>query len=140
MSTVTSVPSFLRKVLLVDAASAAALGVLLIPAAAALAPWLGLPPGLLRGAGAMLLPFAAYVALVATRLGPWRRGTWIVVACNAIWCVDSVLLVASGRVQPTVLGTAFVLVQAAFGAVMAALEVEGLRRARRPALPARAVA
>jgi len=51
-----------------------------------------------------------------------------VVACNAVWALDSVILLLTGWVQPTVLGEVIVLAQAVIVATLAELEFVGLRR------------
>ena len=124
-----SASPFLRSVLLMDAATSAAMGVALLLGAGMLAGLLGLPEVLLRGAGLSLLPFAAFVAWVATRPALWRAGVWAVIALNVLWAVDSVVLLVPGWVAPAAQGYAFVLAQAAFVAVLAELEYVGLRRA-----------
>jgi hypothetical protein len=45
-----------------------------------------------------------------------------------LWALDSVLLLVSGWIEPTVLGEMFVLGQALIVAVLAELEFLGLRR------------
>lgn len=121
--------TFLRRVLLADAAASAATGLLMLMAANPLEQWLALPAGLLRIAGASLLPFAAVVAWLGLRATISRAGVWAVIALNAIWVVDSVALLFTSWVQPALLGYVFVLAQAAAVAVLADLEYIGLRRA-----------
>jgi hypothetical protein len=132
-------PMFLRRVLLADAVASGATGALTLLAAAPLSGLLGLPAGLLRAAGLALLPYAAAVAWLALRRAePARAVVWAVVAINAVWAVDSVLLLlVPGWVAPTALGVAFVLAQAAVVAGFAALQGLGLRTAP-PALRAAA--
>ncbi len=121
--------TFLRRVLIADAAASAATGLLMLVGAVPLEQWLALPAGLLRAAGASLLPFAAIVAWLALRDTISRAGVWAVIALNAIWVVDSVALLFTDWVQPAMLGYAFVLAQAGAVAVLAELEYLGLRRA-----------
>ena len=121
-------PSFLRNVLLVDAAGAAAMGLLLLAAANALDSLLGLPAPLLRAAGTVLLPFALFVGVLARQSSPWRNGVWTVVSVNAIWVVESVWLLFTHRVELTGSGVAFVIAQATFVALMAQLEFLAVRR------------
>jgi hypothetical protein len=109
---------FLRRILYFDAATCVAMGLFLVLLAQPLAPLLGLPAVLLEIAGAALLPIAAFIAWAAF----YRRGVGIVIAGNVAWVAASVLLVSAGWVSPTPLGYAFVLVQAAAVAVIAALE------------------
>ena len=52
-------PIFLRRVLLLDAVATGATALLAVALAGPLAGWLGLPVGLLRGAGLILIPFEA---------------------------------------------------------------------------------
>ncbi|HEX6039746.1 hypothetical protein [Longimicrobium sp.] len=116
--------------LLLDAAASGGMGLLLAGFAGPLAGVLGLPEVLLRYAGAGLLPFAAVLAYLATRREVGRGALWAVIAVNAAWVSESVLLVASGWVSPTSLGTAFVLAQAAAVAVFTWLQFRALPRAR----------
>jgi hypothetical protein len=120
-------------VLLLDAAASGGMGLLLAAFAGPLAGVLGLPEALLRYAGAGLLPFAAVLAYLATRPRVGRGALWAVIAVNAAWVSESVLLVASGWVSPTALGTAFVLAQAAAVAVLTWLEFRALPPAPRVA-------
>jgi hypothetical protein len=124
-------PMALRRLLLADAVASGATGLLV--AAAPLSGLLGLPSGLLRGAGLILLPYAALVAWLALRRAePLRWAVWSVVGVNAVWAADSVLLLLSGWVAPTALGLAFVLAQALVVAGFAVLQAMALQA--RPAL------
>jgi hypothetical protein len=120
--------TFLRRVLLADAAVSAATGLLITSGAGMLAQVLGLPPALLRYAGLLLLPFAAMVTWFATRGTIPRAGVWMIILSNAIWVADSILLLFSGWVEPTRLGQAFIIAQALAMAVFAELEYSGLRK------------
>jgi hypothetical protein len=121
--------SWLRRVLAIDAVSSAAMGLGLLVLAPTLAPLLNLPLDLLREAGVILLPFAALVGYLASREQPARAGVWTVIALNAVWTVDSIVLLLSGWVEPNGLGYAFVIGQAVVVGVFAELEYVGLRRA-----------
>lgn len=121
-------PSFLRRVLLADAAASGATGLLMAFGASFLEPLLGLPVALLREAGIILLPFAALLTYIATREHLSRRWVWAVVVMNVIWVIDSILLLLSGWVSPTLLGQAFVIGQALVVAVFAELEYFGVRK------------
>lgn len=120
--------AFLRRVLLLDAATSGLMAVGLLAGAGTLAPILGLPKSLLVGTAAVLVPFAALVLWIGTREALPRAGAWIVIGLNALWVVDSVLLLFTDWVTPAALGTAFVLAQATAVAVLAELEFMGLRR------------
>lgn len=123
-------PAFLRRVLLADAVSALAMGLMLIAAAGMLEPLLGLSAVLLREAGFVLIPIAAFVAYAGLRRELSRRLVWTVIVLNALWVVDSFVLLFSGWVSPTVLGQVFIAGQAVVVAVFAELEFFGVRRAR----------
>ena len=132
MSNLTNTPSrtspFLRRVVLADAATSGVTGLLMMLGAGFLAELLGMPAALLDYAGLVLLPFAALVAYLATRESLWRSAVWAVIACNALWAADSVLLLLTGWIEANKLGVAFVIAQALVVAVLAELEYVGLRR------------
>lgn len=126
-------PMFLRRVLLADAVASGATGLLAVTVP--LSGLLGLPAGLLRGAGLILLPYAALVAWLALRAAPPPRwAVWAVVGINACWAADSLLLLLSGWVAPTGLGIAVVVMQALAVAGFAVLQALALRAAPRQGL------
>jgi len=124
--------SFLRRVLALDAVSSGGMGLALITFAPLLGSWLNLPTELLRQSGIVLLPFAAFVGYLASREQPSRVATWVVVALNAVWTIDSVLLLMSDWIAPNALGYAFVIGQAVIVGIFAELQFIGLRRANKP--------
>jgi hypothetical protein len=128
MSTKTSLPA-LRSLLLLDAATCAAMGLALDFGARPLAALTDLPEPLLLYAGLSLLPIAGFMALVALRPALQPAGGWLVVAGNAAWVLASLLLLLAGWVSPNGLGIAFVLVQALAVALLALLELAALRHA-----------
>ncbi len=119
---------FLRRVLALDSLSCLSIGLLMALAAASLAPLFGLPEPLVRIAGLLLLPLAAFILWLASRPAPPRLLVWAVIAGNIGWTAESFAVIAQH--QPTPLGTAFVSVQALAVLGLAALEYAGLRRAR----------
>ena len=120
--------SFLRNVLALDAAACAATGLLLSFGAGALAGLLGFPAEFLRGAGLVLLPCAAALAFLASRVRLPRLAVYAVIGINILWVADSILILVAGWFQPAALGIAFVLAQAAVVAVVTELEVIGLKK------------
>ena len=126
--------TFLRRALLLDAASCAALGLLLAVCAAPLGWWFHLPLPLLREAGLVLLAFAAFLAWACTRPLLPRLLVLAIVAGNALWALDSVLLLLPGWIAPNGLGASFILVQAIATALIAELEYVGLRRSATAAM------
>jgi len=119
--------TFLRWVLFVDAATCAATGLLMMIGSGALERFLGLPTDLLRYTGFSLLPFAAFLVYLATRETFSQSMVWAVIVLNALWTVDSFLLLLTGWVDPTEFGYLFVVTQALGVAMLAALEFVGLR-------------
>ena len=129
MNAGTSSQTALRRALLADAAATAAMGVLLIAAAGVLEGMLGLPAGLLRWAGMVLVPFAGVLAFLALRPRVSTRAAYALIGCNVLWAADSFILLVTGWVEPTGLGVAFIVAQAAAVGAFAWLEYVGVRRA-----------
>lgn len=120
--------NFLRYALLADAIASGATGLLLIAGAGLLDGLLGLPVALMREAGLLLVPYVAFVGFVGTRETISRPAVQVIIALNAVWAVASVLLLLTDFVAPTMLGYAFVIVQAAAVAVFGELQFIGLRK------------
>ena len=118
---------FLRRVLALDSLSCLAMGLLMGLGAATLAPLFGLPEPLIRIAGLVLLPLAAFIGWLASRPAPPRLLVWAVIIGNIAWTAESFALIA--QQQPTPLGIAFVAGQALAVLGLSALEYMGLRRA-----------
>ena len=95
-----------------------------------MAPLTGLPPALLAYAGEFLLLYAALVAFLSTRVPLPRPLVWLLVVGNLGWALACLLLLVSGSVAATALGTAYVLVQALTVCVLADLQFFGLRLQR----------
>jgi hypothetical protein len=119
----------LKRALLIDATATGMMGLLLTIGAAPLESLLGLPAALLRWAGAALIPFAALLAYLALKPNVRRGVVWTLVGVNVLWAIDSFLLLASGWVDPTTLGTTFVIVQAVAVMAFAYMEYDGVRTA-----------
>ncbi|WP_116809499.1 hypothetical protein [Steroidobacter cummioxidans] len=120
--------NFLRRILVLDAISCAGMGVLMVAFSGWLSGVLNLPVDLLQQASVVLLPFALLLAFLSTRARLPRAAVWAVIVANAIWAIDSIVLLFSGWVQPSLLGYLFVAGQAAFVALIVELEYIGLRR------------
>jgi hypothetical protein len=122
--------SFLRRILALDALGCAAIGLAMMPFTASLAPLLGLPQGLVAGAGFLLLPAALFIGWLASRPAPPPALVWMVIVGNLAWAVESAIVLAQHGGVVTALGTAVVAAQATAVLALAALEYVGLRRAR----------
>jgi len=120
--------TFLRRILALDSASCAIMGLAMGLGAAGLAPLLGLPEDLVRTAGLLLLPLACFIGWLASRAAPPAILVWLVIAGNLAWTAESFALL--GHQSPTPLGTFFVSAQAAAVLGLAGLEYVGIRRAR----------
>jgi hypothetical protein len=120
--------SLLRRVLIVDALTSGAMGVAMFALADMFASLLQLPVDLVREAGIILLPFAAFVGFVASRREPARLAVWAIIALNVVWVVDSIVLLFTGWVAPNALGYIFVVAQAVVVLVFADFEYMGLKR------------
>jgi hypothetical protein len=126
-------PNFLRTVLLADAATCVATGLLMTAGSGLLAGLTHLPAALLMSAGLSLFPIAAVIAFVAMRPATWPLGVWLVIVGNVGWVIASLYLLVPGTIAPNALGYAFLIVQAVAVAVLTELEIMGIRRAALPA-------
>ena len=122
--------TFLRRVLALDSASCAAIGLLLTLGAGPLSALFGLGERLLFGAGLLLLPLAAFIAWLASRPAPPAPLVWVVIVGNLAWTAESFVLISTESGRITALGTAFVAAQAAAVLGISLLEYAGLRRMR----------
>jgi hypothetical protein len=121
--------TFLRYALIADAVASGATGLMMIAGADLLTGLLGLPVPLMREAGLLLVPYVALVAFVGTREQIPFGAVKVIIALNVLWVLGSVGLLVGGFVAPTLLGYAFVIVQAIAVGVLAELQIIGLRRA-----------
>lgn len=118
----------LRRALVADAVVSGAVGALQV----ALTPWLdtvlALPASLLLGTGIFLLGYASVLIVMAASTALPAGLVWIVVCGNVGWGIAGAWLLIVGRVDPTVLGTAFVLVHIVAVLAFAIAEYFGLSR------------
>lgn len=120
---------FTRTLLLLDAGTCLATGLLLTLATAQLSDLLGLPPWLLAEAGLILFPSALFALWAGRQTGVSTTPARIMVGLNLCWVLGTVTLLAGGWVTPTLIGTLFVAVQAAAVAGLAGLQIYSLRPA-----------
>ena len=122
--------SYLKKVLIADAAISGAAAAAMMAGSAFLPPLLGLPAELLLWAGVALIPFVAGLALVIrhSRVAP---GVLVaIIAINIAWVIASLVVAFGPAFATTLFGKVFVVAQAATVALFAELQIVGLRRAR----------
>lgn len=120
--------TFLRRLLAFDAVTCVAMGAALVLGAPVLGDLLAIDPLILRGAGAVLLPFAAFVLWTATRASVPGWAVWAIIGLNLLWTIESLVGLAAGWLAPNALGVAFVIAQAVAVAVIAELEMIAVRR------------
>jgi hypothetical protein len=120
--------SFLRRTLVADAAISGSTGLLMSVGAEALQGVLGVPAALLRYAGLSLLPFAALLVYLSRSDRLSRTAVWAIIGLNAAWVAGSVVLLVSGKISPSALGAAFIVVQAVAVALFAEMQYVGLRK------------
>ncbi len=126
MQTIFGAP-VLKFALVADAVASGATGILLAGGAGFLTNLLGLPEPLMFYAGLFLVPYALFVAWVGLRPEIPRGAAGLIVALNLVWCVGSFALLASGVVNPGLLGHLFVAAQALVVGAFAMLQIAGLR-------------
>ena len=124
----------LRYALIGDALASGATGLLLAGGAGFLTGFFGLQEQLMRYAGLFLLPYALVVAYVGTRATVSRGAVWAIIVVNALWVIESIMLLIAGWVAPTTLGIAFVAAQALVVAAFAEAQFLGLRKSRSESL------
>lgn len=120
-------PEFLRYVLIADAVASGSTGALMIAGAGFLSGLLSIPGGLLFEAGLLLVPYVLFVLWTATRRVIPVRPVWLIIACNALWTLGSIILLL-GWIQPNALGHAFVLIQALAVGLLGFAQYLGLGR------------
>jgi len=122
--------TFLKRVLVLDAASCLGLSAMLIAGGGPLAELLGLPTGLARGAGLLLLPIGLFILWLGTRHSAHPALVWAVILGNAGWTMES-LITAFATPGISVIGGLFVVGQALAVLTLAALEFFGLQQSLR---------
>ena len=128
MSTAIVPTPFLRRVWWADAIVSAIVGAAMAAAAAPIGELIGLPSRLLAAAGLSLLPYAAFLAWLATRAAVPRAAAWAPVVLNVVWAIDCIALAAM-QAGPGPLLIGFVAAQVVTVLTFAELEYSGLRRA-----------
>jgi hypothetical protein len=113
-------PLQLKPILILDAVTCVAMGLLLTLLPDVLSPITGIPRDVLLYSGLVLFPIAALMATVASRYTQSSAVVVIIVAGNVLWVIASVWLMLSPAIQLTVIGQVFIAAQ---GFVVAAFAV-----------------
>ncbi|MBC7954489.1 MAG: hypothetical protein H7Y33_01295 [Cytophagales bacterium] len=123
------ISSFLRRVLLADAAVSLAAGAVMVLGGAWLQGLLQLPALLLVPSGLSLFGYAALLGWLARRASVRRDAVWLLVVGNLAWAVACLAIAAGVAFAPSVLGQAFLGAQVIAVLVFAELQFMALRRA-----------
>jgi hypothetical protein len=127
MHTLNASP-LLRRALFADGLMGLGTGSLLILLTGWFAELLALPRELLLGSGLALLPLGLFLLWLSSGETVNRLLVWAVLAINALWVVDSLLLLVAGWIAPNLLGHVFVIGQALVVLLFLELELVGLKR------------
>jgi hypothetical protein len=120
---------FLKRVLLLDAATCLGTGLMLALGSRALSPLFGLDAALIQGAGIALLPIGLFMAAIGTRRSAPALFVYAIIGGNLLWTAESFVLIGSAPAI-TIIGQAFVAAQAVAVAGLALLEYIGVRKSR----------
>jgi len=115
-------PRPLNTILALDAATCAAMGLLLLFATGPVSGLTQISAPLLFWAGLLLLPIACFMALVARASQALAWTVPFIVLGNLLWVIASFVLPLCGAITPNVFGWIFILAQAAVVALFAWLE------------------
>lgn len=127
MHTLNASP-LLRRALFADGLMGLGTGSLLILLTGWFAELLALPRELLLGSGLALLPLGLFLLWLSSGETVNRLLVWAVLTINALWVVDSLLLLVAGWIVPNLLGHVFVIGQALVVLLFLELELIGLKR------------
>jgi hypothetical protein len=116
----------LRPLLWFDCTAAAIAGAIMLTLGGRLAPWFGLPRGLLVFTGLVNLAYGTYSFSLARRAAPSPRAVRALVAANASWVLVCLVLAGYLAGPGSWLGSAYLLAEGAFVGLLAALEARSL--------------
>jgi hypothetical protein len=122
--------NFLRYVLWADAISCLACGALQLVLGDPLSQFFSLPAGLLSDTGVFLLAYGAAVAALAIPARVPGAIVWLLIVGNVGWGVAAVGILVAGDVHPTLLGKAYIVVQALTVLILAELQYSAVRRSK----------
>lgn len=125
---ITAGAPLLRLALRTDAVVSAANGLGYLAAAPLLTGIIGSSDTTLRGIGAFLVGYAAFVWVVGTQSPIRHLAVRLIIGANLLWTVGSLAVVAAGAGSLTTTGSAWVVLQAATVATFAAFQTVALRR------------
>ncbi len=116
----------LRRLLLLDAVTAALMGILLVLASQPLATLTAMPAGFLFAVGVLLLPLAAIMLAVAVLGASSPAAVWLVIGGNYAWVIASLIVMLGIWISPNLPGYVLIGVQAVVVLGFAVLEQRSL--------------
>lgn len=134
MNTIVS-SRFLKNAFLADAAATGALAALHLARPQAVTGALDLPEPLLYGTGLFMAGYVLMLLGLAAGRTLWKPLVWFVVVGNVLWALASVDILVLGLVEPSPLGTLYVLAQAAGTLMLAGAQYLGLKKSPPAAAP-----
>lgn len=117
----------LRNALYLDSAISIVAGAAMAAGSGPLSSLLGIPSGLLFWVGLALVPFGIFLASVARSDRASRLAVLDILIINTLWVAASFAILATGVIEPTMLGAAFIVVQALAVAGLTVAEFAGFR-------------
>lgn len=117
----TNLPS-IRWLILADTLLVAGFFLLLLILASPLANATDLPVNFLRGAGAILAPWAGFLGITWKRSHIPKAAVTTTILVNMVWVASSLGIVVADVVEPNALGVAFILVQSGGVLLLALLQ------------------
>ncbi|QKW49750.1 hypothetical protein [Streptomyces buecherae] len=119
---------FARLTLKLDAVVTGLNGIAYLGLATALDSFFGVPVGVQYPVGVFLLLYALGVLAIGTRKEISRTALTAVIAANLLWCVLSLVVVASDALSPTGVGALWIVLQSLVVGGFAAAQFVGLKR------------
>jgi lysylphosphatidylglycerol synthetase-like protein (DUF2156 family) len=129
-ATVTPTPKLLREAMLLDGLATLPSGVLIAALAGVLAEPVGIPTGVLLGAGLFFVAWGAAVLFLGTRPVVNRTGARVVGIVNLVCAVDGLVVVLAGVGDLTTLGAVLLVALSVVVFGLGALQVVASRGTR----------
>lgn len=126
----TVLTSYLKKILIADAVISGGAAVMMAAGSGILSGLTGLPSELLLGAGLVLVPWVVALVVIGRGESVATGVIVAVIATNFAWAAASLVVAFGPMFATTLLGKIFVVAQAATVALLAELQIIGLRRTR----------
>jgi len=124
----TGSEGFARMALKLDAVATGLNGIAYLALATVLDSFFGVTTAVQYPVGAFLLLYALGVLAIGTRKEINRTGLTAVIVANALWVVLSLVVLISGVLSPTGVGSLWIVLQSLTVAGFAALQYVGLKR------------